>query len=114
MRMECKTPASELRNRMERFRDRMDAENPLWEFAAIFGRVNQFPTSPGRCRTPSSSSARGDEAVLWVRRSYERALDESLFSEIRPMRSFRDAAAGIGGMPGDGPRRDGGRPSCAA
>jgi len=40
--MERKTPASELRDRMERFRLRMDTENPSWEFAAIFGRVNQF------------------------------------------------------------------------
>lgn len=98
MRMECKTPASELRNRMERFRDRMDAENPLWEFAAIFGRVNQFYFT-GTMQDAVLLIPRGDEAVLWVRRSYERALDESLFSEIRPMRSFRDAAAGMGACP---------------
>lgn len=96
--MECKTPASELRNRMERFRDRMDAENPLWEFAAIFGRVNQFYFT-GTMQDAVLLIPRGDEAVLWVRRSYERALDESLFSEIRPMRSFRDAAAGMGACP---------------
>jgi Xaa-Pro aminopeptidase len=35
---------------------------------------------------------RGDEAVYWVRRSYERALDESLFPRIKHMQSFRDAA----------------------
>lgn len=73
----------------------MDAENPLWEFAAIFGRVNQFYFT-GTMQDAVLLIPRGDEAVLWVRRSYERALDESLFSEIRPMRSFRDAAAGMG------------------
>jgi Xaa-Pro dipeptidase len=97
--MECKTPASELRNRMERFRDRMDAENPLWEFAAIFGRVNQFYFT-GTMQDAVLLIPRGDEAVLWVRRSYERALDESLFPRYRPMKSFRDAAAGMGACPG--------------
>lgn len=28
-----------------------------------------------------------------MRRSYERAIDESLFSQIKPMESFRTAAA---------------------
>jgi Xaa-Pro aminopeptidase len=32
-----------------------------------------------------------EEAVFWVRRSYERALDESLFNIIKPMNSFQDA-----------------------
>jgi Xaa-Pro aminopeptidase len=31
--------------------------------------------------------------VLWVRRSFERAGAESLFPDIRPMKSFRDAAS---------------------
>ena len=38
---------------------------------------------------------RGREAILWVRRSHEKALDESLFADIRPMESYRDAAAGF-------------------
>lgn len=42
---------------------------------------------------------RNDEATYWVRRSYERATDESLFSNIKPMRRFRDAAASIGKLP---------------
>ncbi|WP_292365833.1 MULTISPECIES: M24 family metallopeptidase [unclassified Methanoculleus] len=97
--MEHKTPASELRDRMERFRLRMDAENPSWELAAIFGRTNQFyftgTMQDGVLLIPHSG-----EAVLWVRRSLERALDESFFSDIRPMKSFRDAAAGMGACPG--------------
>ena len=40
--MELKTPAPELRDRMERFRLRMDRENPMWDLAVIFGRTNQF------------------------------------------------------------------------
>jgi Xaa-Pro dipeptidase len=42
---------------------------------------------------------RHDEVVLWIRRSYERALDESLFPVIKSMNSFRDAAAGFSKMP---------------
>ena len=42
---------------------------------------------------------RDGEARLWVRRSYERAVDESLFAEIRPMRSYRDAAASMSAIP---------------
>ena len=97
--MERKTPASELRDRMERFRLRMDTENPSWEFAAIFGRVNQFYLT-GTMQDGVLLIPRDDEAVLWVRRSLERALDESLFPDIRPMKSFRDAAAGMGACPG--------------
>jgi Xaa-Pro dipeptidase len=99
MRMERKTPASELRDRMERFRLRMDTENPPWEFAAIFGRTNQFYLT-GTMQDGVLLIPRDDEAVLWVRRSLERALDESLFPDIRPMKSFRDAAAGMGACPG--------------
>jgi len=98
MRMDQRTPASELRDRMERFRLRMDAENPSWEFAAIFGRVNEFYFT-GTMQDAVLLVPRTDEAVLWVRRSYERALDESFFPEIRPMKSYRDAAAGMGACP---------------
>ncbi|MDK2916316.1 MAG: Xaa-Pro dipeptidase [Euryarchaeota archaeon] len=99
MRMECKTPASELRDRMERFRLRMDAENPSWELAAIFGRTNQFYLT-GTMQDGVLLIPRDGEGVLWVRRSIERALDESNFPDIRPMKSFRDAAAGMGPTPG--------------
>jgi len=40
--MLTKVPLSELTDRMERFRARMDAEKPNWELAALFGRVNQY------------------------------------------------------------------------
>ena len=66
-----KVPVTELNDRMQRFRACMDAENPNWELAAIFGRINQYyftgtmqdgvlliPRSrPGRVlRTPKLSS----------------------------------------------------------
>ena len=97
--MEQKTPASELRDRMERFRLRMERDHPTWEFAAIFGRANQFYLA-GTMQDGVLLIPRDREAVLWVRRSLERALDESFFPDIRPMRSYRDAAAGMGACPG--------------
>ena len=97
--MAPKTPASELRDRMERFRLRMDRENPTWDLAVIFGRTDQFYFT-GTMQDAVLLIPRDDEAVLWVRRSLERALDESYFPDIRPMRSYRDAAAGMGACPG--------------
>ncbi len=98
IRMEHKTPATELRDRMERFRLRMERDNPSWEFAAIFGRTNQFYFT-GTMQDGVLLIPHEGEAVLWVRRSIERALDESYFPDIRPMKSYRDAAAGMGACP---------------
>jgi Xaa-Pro aminopeptidase len=77
---------------MRRFRAAMDTTTPDWEFAAILAKVNLYyftGTMPeGLLLVP-----RDREAVLWVRRSYERARAESVFPDIRPMANFRDAAA---------------------
>ncbi len=91
-------PASELTARMERFRDRMERENPDWEMAAIFGRINLYYFT-GTMQDGMLVIPRDDEAVLWVRRSHERAEKESFFPEIRPMNSYRDAAACYGMLP---------------
>ncbi len=97
--MNPQVPLSELTDRMQRFRARMDAAQPDWELAAFLGKVNQYyftgTTQDGLLLVP-----RDGEAVFWVRRSFERACEESLFPHIRPMKSFRDAAAaGTGTTP---------------
>jgi Xaa-Pro dipeptidase len=79
---------------MKRFRARMDAENPNWELAAFFGRVNQYYFT-GTMQDSMLLVPRDGEAVFWVRRSFERAGDESLFPDIRPMKSFRDAVSAV-------------------
>ncbi len=43
--------------------------------------------------------SRNNDAVFWVRESYVRAMDESLFPDIRKMNSYRDAARGMGALP---------------
>ena len=81
--MTTQVPLSELTNRMISFRARMDAENPHWELAAFFGRVNQYyltGTMPdGLLLVP-----RDADAVFCVRRSYERARSESPFPTSGP------------------------------
>lgn len=91
-------PLIELKTRMNRFRKRMEASRPEWEVAVVFSKINLFYFT-GTMQDGILIIPRDDEAVLWVRRSYERALDESLFPQIRPMESFRDAAAAIQKLP---------------
>jgi Xaa-Pro aminopeptidase len=78
-------PLSELTSRMTRFRACMDAECPEWELAAFFGRINQYYFT-GTMQDGLLLVPRHGEAVLWVRRSIERARAESLFPDIRPMK----------------------------
>jgi Xaa-Pro aminopeptidase len=76
----------------------MDEHNPGWEMAVVFNKVNLYyftGTMPeGMLLIP-----RDDEAVLWVRKSFERAQDESHFPLIKPMGSFRDAAQAFNDIP---------------
>ena len=92
MAMIPKVPLAELSARMERFRTRMDMIHPDWELSVIFSRINQYYFT-GTMQDGMLLIPRCGEPELFVRRSYERALDESLFPAIRPMGSFRDAVA---------------------
>ena len=89
-----KVPLTELTDRLKRFRARMDRVQPGWELAAIVGKVPLYyftGTMPdGLLFIPQDG-----DAVFWVRKSYERAVDESLFPDIRKMRSYRDIATGM-------------------
>src|SRR5208283_4518184 len=89
--MTTKVPLAELTERMKRFRALMDAQAGGWQAAAILGRVNQFYFT-GTVQDGMLLIPRDREATFWVRRSFERAQAESLFPDIRPMKSFRDAA----------------------
>ncbi len=93
-----KVPLTELKNRMRCFRKRMDISNPEWDIAVIFSKINLYYFT-GTMQDGMLIIPKNGEATLWVRRSYERALDESLFPNIEPMNSFRDAAKGVSGLP---------------
>ena len=93
-----KVPLSELTDRLKRFRDRMDKKQPGWEMAAITGKIPLYyftGTMPdGLLLIPQEG-----DAVFWVRQSYDRALEESFFPDLRKMRSYRDVAAAMGNIP---------------
>lgn len=93
-----KTPLKELENRLKRFRTVMDAFNPDWEMAVIFSKINLFYFT-GTMQDGMLIIPRDRKAILWVRRSYQRALDESLYPEIRHMKSFRDATPSFTRLP---------------
>ncbi len=90
-------PASELEARLERFRRTMDAAHPGWEMAAVNHKVAMYYFT-GTIQE-GVLLIRPQDAVFWVRRSFERACNESHFSDIRPMHSFREAAAFYGSAP---------------
>lgn len=90
--MNNQVPASELHGRMERFRKQMDLQNPQWETALIISKVNLLYFT-GSMPEGLLLITRTGDATLWVKRSLERTLNESLFSDIRPMESYRDVAA---------------------
>lgn len=96
--MQVKVPLKELNSRIERFRNQMDQSYPGWEITAVFSKINLYYFT-GTMQEGVLFIPKHDEAVLWVRRSYERAVDESLFPVIRPMESYRDAAITMKNLP---------------
>jgi Xaa-Pro aminopeptidase len=93
-----KVPLTELRHRLDRFRAEMDRQDAEWKMVVIFGKINLYFFT-GTMQEGMLIIPRDDEATLWVRRSYERAVDESYFPKIKPMESYRDAAQAYGTMP---------------
>ena len=93
-----KVPPTELKNRMKCFQERMDLSNPEWERAVIFSKINLYYFT-GTMQDGMLIIPKNGEATFWVRRSYERDLDESLFPDIKPMNSYRDASKEVSGCP---------------
>lgn len=93
--MRTKVPLEEIEARMERFRNIMNVSDTEWQVAVFFSKINLYYFT-GTMQEGMLIIPRDGAAVLWVRRSFERALDESLFKDIRPMNSFRDAQGTLG------------------
>ena len=96
--MQVKVPLKELNSRLERFRKLMDEFTPGWEITVVFSKINLYYFT-GTMQEGVLFIPRNEEAVLWVRRSFERAVAESLFPVIKPMESYRDAAAEMKNLP---------------
>lgn len=90
--MESIIPASEINRRLVRFREIMNAQNPEWEMGIIFSKINLLYFT-GSMPDGMLIIPRDGGAILWVRKSFERTSRESEFDDIRPMSSYRDAAA---------------------
>ncbi|NLB77521.1 MAG: aminopeptidase P family protein [Clostridiaceae bacterium] len=75
---------------MSRFKKEMNRTQPEWEIVAIFSKINMYYFT-GTIQEGMLLIPREEDAILWVRRSYDRAMDESLFPQIKPMESYRDA-----------------------
>lgn len=93
-----RVPGNELQARMSRFRAQMSVADPSWEMVVIFSKINLLYFT-GTIQEGMLLIPRNGDAALWVRRSFERAVDESFFPLIMPMDSFRDAAGAVGKIP---------------
>ena len=92
------TPKVELEQRMSRFTAALGAAYAGWEVCAITGGVSMYYLTGTIC-DGMVLIRRDKDAVLWVRKSYERAVLESEFGDIRRMTSFRDVAAAAAPLP---------------
>ncbi|MGI5898700.1 MAG: M24 family metallopeptidase [Christensenellales bacterium] len=91
-----KLTKEELNNRRSRFCKVMDERNPDWDTAVIMGKANQYYFM-GTMQDAVLLIRKGGAFSYHVRRSLERALDESPFDDnIYPMLSYRDAAQAVG------------------
>ena len=88
-----RVPRQELEDRISRFRILMTEIDENWQLAVINDKMNMYYLT-GTMQEGAFLITPKD-AVLWVRRSLERARKESLLpdSQIRPMHSYRQAAA---------------------
>lgn len=84
-----KIPYHEFANRMKHFKEKLNETDPGWEIAVIFTKINQYYFT-GTMQDGILIIPADDDPTFWVRRSYERALEESKFKDIRHMSSFRD------------------------
>jgi Xaa-Pro dipeptidase len=90
--MPNRVPLNELNTRIRQFRIMMTTQNPDWEIAVVFSKINQYYFT-GTMQEGMLIIPRECEPTFWVRRSYDRAIDESFFPNIKSMESYRDAAA---------------------
>ena len=92
---ETLVPEAELRERLLRFRRRLERDDPDWRLAVVQTKVNLYYLT-GTRQSGALFIPRDGEALLCVRRSYARALDESRFPRLEPIRSFRDVGEWFG------------------
>jgi Xaa-Pro aminopeptidase len=90
----------ELEQRRARFIGLMNRRFPDWDTALILGNANQYYFT-GTMQNGVLLIHRDGEYLYGVRRSYERAREESPLAEIMPISSYRDIAEKTGGKLGN-------------
>ena len=85
----------ELDTRLERFCFDMNKTYPEWDTALILSRVNQYYFT-GTMQDGLLVIKNDGQLYYFIRRSFERARDESPIDGLYPMNSYRDAAAILG------------------
>ena len=87
-------PAAELAARLENLRRAMSAAHPDWGMILLDSKIDlyYFMQEGALVITP-------DEAALFVRHSYECAVRDSSFADIRPLGSFRGIASAFPHIP---------------
>ncbi len=87
---------TELNERLARFRALMTQTDPGWDTAILLSKVNQYYFT-GTMQDGMVVIRKGEGSLAcFVRRSYERARDESPLASVFEMGSYRDAAAALG------------------
>lgn len=89
--MQKNVTKEELSARLRNFCKAMNAAKPDWDTAMILGKINQYYFT-GTMQDGLLIIKKSCDISFYVRRSYERAVDESPISEIFQMESYRDAA----------------------
>jgi len=90
-----KVLGSELKIRLEQFKKFLTEIDDAWEAGFIFGRINIFYFT-GTMQNGVLFIPREGEPVFYVRKSFERACEESPLENIKSIKSFRDVADDIG------------------
>ncbi|MBC7195782.1 MAG: aminopeptidase P family N-terminal domain-containing protein, partial [Deferribacterales bacterium] len=84
-------PENDLQLRLNQFKKYMAELDENWEACFIFGKINMYYFT-GTMQNGAFFIPRDASPVLYVRKSYERALIESKIGKIVKINSFRDIA----------------------
>ncbi|MBP3311182.1 MAG: aminopeptidase P family protein [Butyricicoccus sp.] len=93
----ARVPRQELEARLAALRARLTAADPGWQLALVNSKVNMYYLAG--TMQDGVLTITPNEAILWVRRQYDRAVRESEFADIRPMRSYRTLGEHFGEAP---------------
>lgn len=93
----ARVPREELDRRLAALRAKLSQTDPDWSLVLVSSKINLYYLTG--TMQEGVLTVTPDEAILWVRRSLERAGQESLFADIRPMRSYRTLAEHFASVP---------------